>query len=449
MADPELNLISAVVNDGDLTAVINAGVDLTFFEDDEHNDVYSFIVDHWQSYGKVPGRGALRARFRNYEVRETPEPIGYYIEELREKRRYAILALHVGRASAELKDGDDLDYVMREISQAMSEAHTVTSRLVDHDLNDPEVFDAAVQEYRDRRRTKDKLRGLSTGFPTIDLATMGAQPGQFITLVGPPKAGKTTVWTKVGHEFSLEVPTLALSFEMPFYELQARYMALLGRTNYRRLIKGGMTEKDERYFRKARKLLEEHESLVLSEDIMSATTVSGVLAKIQQYKPGAVLIDGVYLMDDEYGEPKGSSQALTNITRGLKRLALTQNIPIVGTTQALLSKMRGGRVGQSSIGYTSSFGQDSDTVIAVELRNDPEDDSMMEHWLRVIFSRQGPMAEVELEFDFEISSFIELDGAGEEADDYDDQDHRPDLDDDGRIIGTARRGREEMQALRD
>ena len=44
-------------------------------------------------------------------------------------------------------------------------------------------------------------------------------------------------------------------------------------------------------------------------------------------------------MDDEQGEPKGSPQALTNITRSLKRLAQRFDIPIVGTTQVLSWKI--------------------------------------------------------------------------------------------------------------
>ena len=54
----------------------------------------------------------------------------------------------------------------------------------------------------------------------------------------------------------------------------------------------------------------------------------------------------------------GSPQALTNITRSLKRLAQNQDIPVVGTTQVLswkLGNKKSRRVTADSIGYTYLF----------------------------------------------------------------------------------------------
>ena len=38
---------------------------------------------------------------------------------------------------------------------------------------------------------------------------------------------------------------------------------------------------------------------IFSTDITSATTVSGIQAKIQQYQPDVVFVDGAYLMQSE------------------------------------------------------------------------------------------------------------------------------------------------------
>ena len=100
-------------------------------------------------------------------------------------------------------------------------------------------------------------------------------------------------------------------------------------------------------------------------DPSSVTTASAIQAKIRHYRPGAVFVDGMYLMDDEKGEKPGSPQALTNITRSLKRTAQLENVPVIGTTQALISKSKGG-VDMGSIGYSSSFVQDSDAVFGAD-----------------------------------------------------------------------------------
>ena len=42
--------------------------------------------------------------------------------------------------------------------------------------------------------------------------------------------------------------------------------------------------------------------------------LSGIAAKVEQYNPTVVVVDGLYLMHDDNGEPDGSPQALTNIS---------------------------------------------------------------------------------------------------------------------------------------
>jgi replicative DNA helicase len=155
---------------------------------------------------------------------------------------------------------------------------------------------------------------------------------------------------------------------------------------------------------------------ILVEDIASATTVSSLAAKIKQHNPGIVFVDGVYMMDDENGEAKGSPQALTNITRSLKRVAQQFKIPIVVTTQVLSSKLSSRtsrRVTADAIGYSSSFVQDSDTVMSVERDPDYEDRSIV----RVLLSRTSPHGEVTIKWDWDNMDFTEVTDADDDNDD--------------------------------
>ena len=198
-------------------------------------------------------------------------------------------------------------------------------------------------------------------------------------------------------------------FEMTYREQEARWFGMRGNINYRRLIKGKMTNNDEVRLDVVSGMLNDDPDLgdfILCEDISSTTTVGGIIAKIQQYQPDAVFIDGVYLMDDENGESKGSSQAITNITRSLKRTAQTFEIPIICTTQTLYSKMRSGvKVSPASVGYSSSYAQDADTLIGLEAE---ELDGITTHRLKVLLSRSGPMTQVELDFDWSKSIITEI-----------------------------------------
>ena len=166
------------------------------------------------------------------------------------------------------------------------------------------------------------------------------------------------------------------------------------------------------------------QEFIMVEDIASAMTVSSLAAKVKQHSPGIVFVDGVYMMDDENGEPKGSPQALTNITRSLKRMAQQFKVPVVITTQVLSSKLSSRtsrRVTADAIGYSSSFVQDSDIVMSVERDPDYEDRSIV----RVILSRTSPHGEVTIKWDWDNMDFTEVTSQddtddGEEADEYDD-----------------------------
>ena len=136
-------------------------------------------------------------------------------------------------------------------------------------------------------------------------------------------------------------------------------------------------------------------------DAVNGITVSALAAKIEQLKPDIVFVDGVYLMMDELTGEMNTPQAITNVTRAMKRLAQRIDKPIVITTQTLLWKMRAGKVTADSIGYSSSFFQDSDVILGLEPVE--EDDTI--RMLKVVASRNCPPKETSLTWRWETGCF--------------------------------------------
>jgi replicative DNA helicase len=168
-----------------------------------------------------------------------------------------------------------------------------------------------------------------------------------------------------------------------------------------------MSEKEFDRLEKSMRMMKNMHPFRMSEDSSSLTTISAIAGKIQEYQPDAVFIDGMYLMDDENGEPKGSPQALTNITRGVKRLAQRFDIPVVGTSQVLSWKLNNKRtraITADSIGYTSSFVQDADLVLGVERNPDLDDQAI----IRVVEARTAPHAEIHVKWDWQTMEFAEV-----------------------------------------
>ena len=193
------------------------------------------------------------------------------------------------------------------------------------------------------------------------------------------------------------------SFEMSNIEQQHRHDAMRAHVAHSRLVRGTLNLDEERRYKETLERMETMPKFYLT-DSTSAMTVAGLAAKIEKIKPDIVFVDGVYLMVDEASGESNTPQALTSITRNLKRLAQKANIPIVVSTQVLLWKMKKRQVSADAIGYSSSFFQDSDVILGLQ-KQDEEDDSSRE--LRIVASRNSGPATSDLLWDWEEGKFEE------------------------------------------
>jgi replicative DNA helicase len=233
---------------------------------------------------------------------------------------------------------------------------------------------------------------------------------------GEPKRGKSLFALILANSAHIHGKRpLFVSFEMSIEEQEARYDSLISKVPYGRILSGDLNNKDMDKIRKALSLRKNMQPFVFSEDTSSLTTLSALSSKVREYNPDVLFVDGVYLMDDEEGEPKGSPQALTNITRGLKRLAQHFDIPVVATTQVLSWKLQNRKtraVTADAIGYTSSFAQDADLVLGVERNPDLDDQAI----IRVVLARTAPTGEVHVKWDWNTMEFEEVFTDGYELD---------------------------------
>jgi replicative DNA helicase len=245
---------------------------------------------------------------------------------------------------------------------------------------------------------------MATGFKVMDMATAGLQPGQLVTIIAPPKTGKSVLAMQMAVNVHNDGFTpMFQSFEMSNLEQQHRHDAMRAHISHGRLIRGALTPVEEARYREMLTKMGSMHKFYLTESI-SGATVSQLALKLEKHRPEILFVDGVYLMFDEISQERGTPLALKNITQSMKRLAQKYQIPIVQSTQVLRAKMTRGQVTADSIGYSSSFHQDSDVIFALQ-RQDEEDDSS--RLLRIVASRNCGPAEVELLWDWEEGKFEE------------------------------------------
>jgi replicative DNA helicase len=401
-ADNEVRLLSRAIRTRDIAPLLECGVGDDWFFVDENKQVWRFLRQHWTKYQEVPTAVTVLDNFPTYRLLAVDDTLEYLVDQLVEyrKRQHAITV--VQDASEAIASGDH-NGAIAVLSQGVA-------KLLDEGVRESGDIDLTVdatkrfEDYTNIKTRPNGLIGFATGFKTIDEATAGLQPGQLVTIIAPPKTGKSVLAMQMAVNVHRDgfVPMFQ-SFEMTNMEQQQRHDAMRARISHSRLIRGGLNAAEEARYMDELKAMEAMHRFYLTDSV-SAMTVTGLAAKIDKIRPDIAFVDGVYLMTDEVTGESNSPQALTNITRNLKHLAMAKKIPIVISTQVLLWKMKKRQVSADAIGYSSSFYQDSDVILGLQ-KQDEEDDTSRE--LRIVASRNCGPATSDLLWDWEEGKFEE------------------------------------------
>ena len=414
MASAEHLLISKVIQENDIGPVIEAGIKAQHFST-HWEGVWLWVTTYWREHSAVPSPRVLAQEYADVQVLDAGrEQFSNLIEEVLTSYKHNKLVETLSMA-VPLLNINNTEEALQVLAKGLQTASADVSRLRDFDLI--QNWESRIEKYKTMRDTPNAIRGIPTGFAGLDRITSGLRPQQLVTFVGEAKKGKsliTLIMSNAVHTHG-KIP-LYISFEMSVEEQSVRYDALVSNISHTKIMRGDLTNAELEKIRKTISMRKNMHPYLMSEDVSSLTTVSAIAGKLQQHKPDVLFIDGVYLMDDENGEPKGSPQALTNITRSLKRLAQRFDIPIIGTTQVLgwkLGNRKSRQITADSIGYTSSFAQDSDLVVGVESDPDIEDQAI----LRVVLARTAPKGEVRIKWDWANMDFSEVEETGNDDND--------------------------------
>jgi len=400
-ADNEYRLVSKVILDRNIIPVIERGIKDDWFVDDDLRRVWKFTREHYSSYREVPTAVAVNDNFPNFKTLMVEDNLEYLIDKMVEFRRRMLTRNGVQTIVEQITQNDH-ESALLEMSKALSlvnDQGIVGTTHLDVSVN-PDKF---WEEYENVQGSK--LLGLPTGFKKIDEATAGLQGGQLITIIAPPKTGKSQIALRIAanvHTAGL-IP-LFQSFEMNNHEQALRYNAMSAHISTANLRQGKLKPDEESRF------ISHLDNLKVSKpfhfvDAVNGLTVDSLVAKADQLKPDILIVDGVYLMLDQVTGESNSPQALTNITRGLKRVAQKLDIPVIITTQTLLWKMKGNKVSADSIGYSSSFFQDSDVILGLDAVDEDEERRI----LRVVQARNSAPTNTSITWKWDTGCFHDED----------------------------------------
>lgn len=399
----EAKLLSAAIEVRDLSPLFERNVQDAWFTDEEDRQVWSYLRTHFSKYGECPSQEVITQNFPNYKLLPLTDSIDFLLDDLVDKRRKVSITNTI-RDAAEMIQAKDHEGALIALQGGVlsldQEGLSKTS-----DVNLIQNTDVRWEDYQFRKNNPG-LIGIATGFPTIDLVTNGLQNGQLIVVVATPKTGKSTLALQIaGNVHEQGLAPMFQSFEMTNREQQNRYDAMRAKVSHNRLIAGTLTTAEEERYKKTLDDMGEEKTNFWLVDSAHGLTVSAIHSKVQTLQPDVVFIDGVYLMMDEQTGEANTPQALTNITRSLKRLAQRVNKPVIITTQALNWKTKKGKVSTDSIGYSSSFLQDADVVFGLEREDELVDDTRI---LKVMAARNSGNVEAPMIWDWNSGLFREM-----------------------------------------
>jgi replicative DNA helicase len=268
--------------------------------------------------------------------------------------------------------------------------------------------------------TGEPMRGLSTGFPSLDRLLEGFHPGNLIILAARPSVGKTSLALMFGLNAALRFQrTVALfSLEMSAVEIVMRLVSMVGHVDASALKRGKLTNQE---YEKMAEACDRLYQLKFFVDDTSDLSPFEMLAKCRRLKASEgqldlVIVDYLQLMRaPSRGENR--TQQIAEISRALKIFAKELNVPIVALSQ--LSRLVEHRSSQepklADLRDSGAIEADADVVLLLHKDAGIEESTRQaavvtphEIEVRVAKNRNGPRGNVRLMFTPSYTLFTEV-----------------------------------------
>lgn len=277
-----------------------------------------------------------------------------------------------------------------------------------------------MQELEVLAAHKSELVGVPTGFHDIDDMLGGLQKTDFLVLGGRPGCGKTSLALNIAYNASFRYgkQIAIFSLEMGRAQLARRFMSMVSEVDMQRLRKGWFDNDWEA-------LVSAHGNLsdipVWINDVMG-NPLPSMRSQYRQLlreagKIDLVIVDYLQLIDPQEENKGNRTQAIDEISRGLKGFAREFDVPVLAL--ASLSRAVEARSNKmpilSDLRESGGIESDADVVMLVyrddyyaEMEGRP---SKRPHIADIAIAKQrnGPTGPIALHFQKELTRFQNLD----------------------------------------
>lgn len=265
------------------------------------------------------------------------------------------------------------------------------------------VLTESFDRIDDLHKDKDKLRGVPTGFKSLDNILAGLQPSDLIVIAGRPSVGKTAFALNIAHNVAVkdQIPIAIFSLEMSKEQLVDRLLASEAGIDSWKLRTGNLDDNDFLKINHAYGTLSEAPLFIDDSSLINVLEMRTKARRLQaEHGLGLIIVDYLQLMSGN--NPENRVQEVSAISRALKGLARELSVPVIALSQ--LSRAVESRPSKvpmlSDLRESGSIEQDADVVMFV-YREEMYDENTERKGITDILIRKhrnGPIGQAELYF---------------------------------------------------
>jgi len=262
---------------------------------------------------------------------------------------------------------------------------------------------------------KGSLRGIATGFKSIDLKLSGLQKSDVIILAARPGMGKTALALNIAKNAAVGSQKVVgiFSLEMAKDQLSERLLSSVGSIDAFNLRNAKLNDDEYSRLQYAMGILSEAPLYIDDAGSVNMLQMRAMARRLQANKGLDLLIIDYLQLMQPMNKFASEVQQVTENTRALKVLAKELNIPVLVLSQ--LSREPEKRIPPipklSDLRQSGSIEQDADIVLFIYREDAYNENSLKPGQAEIIIAkhRNGPTGSVDLYFEKETSSFKNLD----------------------------------------
>ncbi|MET0465349.1 MAG: DnaB-like helicase C-terminal domain-containing protein [Chitinophagaceae bacterium] len=386
-------------------------------------DAYNFCSNHLNRFHRLPEVETMRTNGFLLDVTPSQEPPAYFISRIAQREVLTVMQTTQPAITRALTSNATPDEVIALCRDQLTALHAIRSG-----AGDTQSFHSLlleVMQEHDRARMNPGMVGVPMGYPTLDLETGGAMPGELVCYVGRPGVGKTIMLSEAFiANYLAGKRCLICSNEMPGRQLARRLLGRLSKINHQLIKKGQVSTLGQRRLHRTIQFVSSGpEAHFLTGSFNQ--TMSELDKTVQAFAPDVLFVDAAYLLKKAgLHKHRDEKEIQQQIVRDLKGMTLGYNIPGFVTYQ--LNRSEKDRVGKrhkadlSALAGTDSIGQDADIIAA--LLRPPMPFSDIYRLVQLMKARDAEKVDFAINFDFDTQDFSETPIADIMGSDDDDDD---------------------------